>query len=191
MEFGLQKNEKMGSPILVGNPRKRIEAKAYRARDRQDQGWFQHDDGTQENLPSSSPTGSPLRAAGGRSRPGCVHCSSVTKQQQLPLHEFQQHIVAAGIPTEHLNRGRSPCKIQSLQPDAAAVRLQQQFYLNCSDWYRHEHTVIADDADDVQKNEKDQCHSPAPTWGHSDEVRGGHAHMKSMCRSTTAHVLEM
>jgi len=157
MKFGHQKAEKMGSPVRVGNPRKRIEAKAYRARDRQDQGWFQHDDGTRENSPSSSPAGSPLHAAGGRSRPGYVHCSSVTKQ--LPLHELQQHILAAGIQTEHLNPEQSPRKIHSLQPDAAAARLQQQLYPKCSDWYRHEHTVIADDADKEQEieTEMDAC----------------------------------
>jgi len=162
MEFGLQKPERMGSPILVGNPRKRIEAKAYRARDRMDNGWFRHDTGTPENSPNVSPAASPLR---GRSQAVlgnlpliCAHCAC-TKQQQL--HKFQQHVVAAGVRSDALKRAQSPNKIHSSD---ATARLQQQIFGSCSDWYRHQHTVISNDVDEEQKNEKDECRSPVPMW---------------------------
>jgi len=153
MEFGLQKNEKMGSPVLVGNPRKRIEAKAYRARDRMDNGWFRHDAVTPESSPNASPMASPLRSGGGgRSQevlgnlpPVCVHCC-------CPKQPDKQQITAA--------RSES------------AARFQQQIYPNCSHWYRHEHTIIASDSDEEQRNGKEQCFSPTPTWWHSDETAG-------------------
>ena len=170
MEFGLQKVEKTESPVLVGNPRKRIEAKAYRARDRMDSGWFRHDASTPENSPSVSPAASPLPVAGGQSKQAlgnlCVHCSCA-KQQVL---KFQQHTVAAGVRSGHLSRGQSPNKIPL---SGATARLQQQIYPNCSDWYRHEHTIIADDTDEELKSAKGQCHSPIPSWQHKDERDGG------------------
>jgi len=173
MEFGLQKAEKMESPVVVGNPRKRIEAKAYRARDRMDGGWFRHDAGTSENSPIVSPARSPLRAAVGRSpqvqvNPPliCAHCSC-SKQA-----EIQQHTVAAGVRTEHFNRGHSPSKVHLPLPESAA-RLQQQIFANCSSWYRHEHTVIAGD-EEGQQNDGDVRCSPTPAWWHSDQTGGHH-----------------
>jgi len=174
MEFGLQKAEKMESPVLTGNPRKRIEAKAYRARDRIDNGWFRHDAGTPENSPSVSPAASPLHVTG-RSQQMlsplpqiCVRCSS-DKQQLL---KFQQQTVAAGVRSGTLNRGQSPNKIHLSD---ATARLQQQIYPNCSGWYRHEHTIIASDTDVEQKDEKAQCRSPTPSWWHGDQAGGTHS----------------
>jgi len=183
MEFGLQKTEKMGSPAPAGNPRKRAEAKAYRARDRMDSGWFRHDAGTPENSPSVSPARSPLRAAIGHGQQVrvnlpqiCAHCSH-SKQ----AHKNQQHVTAAGVRTEHFNRGHSPSKVRSPLPESTA-RMQQQIFANCSSWYRHEHTIIASDAED-QHN--DQHCSPTPAWWHSDQA-GGHGgrfspHSRRVC----------
>jgi len=165
MEFGLQKAEKMESPVRMGNPRKRIEAKAYRARDRMDSGWFRHDASTPENSPNVSPAASPLTGTDGRSKQvlgnACVHCSC-DKQQLLKL---QQLTVPAGVRTGFLSRGQSPSKIPS---SGATARLQQQIYANCSDWYRHEHTIVTGGTDEEQKN-ADQHHSPIPAWKHKDE----------------------
>jgi len=170
MEFGLQKPEMMEPPLLVGNPRKRVEAKAYRARDRMGGGWFRHDS---ESSPSTSPARSPLRAAVGRTHQVqvnptqiCARCSS-RKQKQAP--KIQQQVVAAGVRTEHFTRGHSPSKVHSPLPESAA-RLQQQIFANCSSWYRHEHTVIASDAEDEQ-NEDQHC-SPTPAWWHGDQAGG-------------------
>jgi len=170
MEFGLQKTEKVGSPVLAGNPRKRVEAKAYRARDRMDSGWFRHDAGTSENSPSISPACSPLRAANGRGQQVrvnspqiCARCSC-SKQ----ANKIQQHVVAAGVRTEHFDRGRSPSKVHSPLPEPTA-RLQQQIFANCSSWYRHEHTVIASDVED-ERNAEDQCCSPTPAWWHGGQA---------------------
>lgn len=169
MEFGLQKADKMGFPVLVGNPRKRFEAKAYRARDRMDGGWFRHDAGTPENSPCISPTRSPLRAAiGNQVKPPqtCARCSC-SKQP-----EIQQHILAAGVQTEHFNRGRSPSKVHLSMPESTA-RLQQQIFANCSNWYRHEHTIIASD-DEGQRDDGDPHCSPTPTWWHNGQTGGHH-----------------
>ena len=166
MEFGLQKAEKLESPLLAGNPRKRIEAKAYRARDRVDNGWFRHDAATPENSPNVSPASSPLRVAGGQSQQVlgnlCVRCSCAK------LHKFQQHNVTAGVQSEHLNRGQSPKKVRS---KGATARLQQQVYHSCNDWYRHEHTVIASDTDEE--------HSPVPTWWPRDQAASGQSSPRS------------
>jgi len=180
MEFGLQKGEKIGSPVLVGNPRKRIEAKAYRARDRMDSGWFRHDASTPENSPNVSPAASPARIGGGRSPQVlgnlpqmCVHCSCAKQQ----LHRFQQHVAAAGVRSGPLNSGQSPNKLHSSD---AAARWQKQIYPDCKDWYRHEHTIIASDPGDEQK---DECHSPAPTWWHKGQVGSGQfsPHSRRVC----------
>jgi len=187
MEFGLQKADKMESPVLMGNPRKRIEAKAYRARDRMDSGWFRHDAGTPDNSPNVSPAASPLPGTGGRSKQLlgnlCVHCSG-DKQQLLKL---QQLTMPAGVRSGSLNRGQSPKKIAS--SGAAAARLQQQIYANCSDWYRHEHTIITGDTDEEQKN-ADQCHSPIPTWRHKDEKGGGSGQFSPRSRRVCAEAEE-
>jgi len=172
MEFGLQKAEKFGSPVLVGNPRKRIEAKAYRARDRMDSGWFRHDAGTPDNSADVSPAASPVHLAVGQNQQVTgsspqthVHCSC-TKQQLL---KFQQHTVAAGVRSEHTCQRQSPKKLHSSD---ATARLQKQIYPSCSDWYRHEHTIIASDADEEQMNEKGQCYSSIPSWRHRDQAGG-------------------
>lgn len=170
MEFGLQKAEKVESPLLVGNPRKRVEAKTYRARDRMDGGWFRHDSGTPEHSPGISRAHSPLRTAVGPSqqlqanpRQICAHCSC-SKQ----AHKIQQPVVAAGVRTEHFSRGHSPRKVHSPLPESAA-RLQQQIFANCSNWYRHEHTIV--DTEDEQ-NERDEHCSPTPAWWHGDQAGG-------------------
>jgi len=127
MEFGLQKADKMESPVLMGNPRKRIEAKAYRARDRMDSGWFRHDAGTPDNSPNVSPAASPLPGTGGRSKQLlgnlCVHCSG-DKQQLLKL---QQLTMPAGVRSGSLNRGQSPKKLlrQVLLLPACSSRFMQ------------------------------------------------------------------
>jgi len=165
MEFGLQKAEKMESPVLVGNPRKRIEAKAYRARDRMDGGWFRHDAGTPDNSPHVSPAASPLRATSNRHQQVdgnlprmCTHCSR---------SKFQQHTVAAGVKSTPLNgEQQSPKKVHLSD---AAARFQQQIYPNCKDWYKHEHTIIISDVDEGEHNGKDKCHSPTPTWWYRDQ----------------------
>jgi len=183
MEFGLQKAEKIGSPLIVGNPRKRIEAKAYRARDRVDNGWFRHDAGTPENSPNVSPAASPVRISGGRSPHMlgnlpqiCAHCSCAKQQ----LRKFQQHVAAAGVRSEPSNGGHSPNKMHSSD---AAARWQKQIYPNCSDWYRHEHTIIASEPDEEQKNEKDECRSPTPTWWHKGQADGAQfsPHSRRVC----------
>jgi len=140
--------------------RRRIEAKTYRARDRMDNGWFQHDAATPENSPNVSPASSFFtiacswwsKSAGNL----CVLCSS-------KLHKFQQCNIAAGIQSGV----RSPNRNSS----GATAHFQQQVYRNCNDWYKHEHTIIASDTDEEQKDEEDaQCHSPVPTWWPRDQA---------------------
>jgi len=170
MEFGLQKSEKIGSPVLVGNPRKRIEAKAYRARDRKDGGWFQHDVSSPEKSPNVSPAASPLPLAGGHSKQahGNLHvrCSN-DKQQLLKLKQFN---VAAGVTTEPLSRGQN---LNKMSPSTATARLHQQIYPSCSVWYRHEHTVVTGDLEEEEKSAKNQGHSPIPSWRCKNERGDG------------------
>lgn len=167
MEFGLQKAEKTGSPALVGNPRKRVEAKAYRARDRMDNGWFRHDGVNPEDSPNVSPRSSPL--CGRNQVPSnlpkaSVHCSCA---QQL-----YKNTAAAGVPSEHVDRARTSSKVQSPLPEYAA-RFQQEVFPSCSFWYRHEHTVVVDETEpEQQKKEHDQCYSPGPVFRSSEPAAG-------------------
>jgi len=170
MEFGLQKSEKIGSPLLVGNPRKRIEAKAYRARDRMDSGWFQHDAGTPEKSPSVSPAASPLPVARCDSKQALGNLPVQCLSDEQQLLKFKQQTVAAGVPSEPLRsrRGQSPSKMSS----SATARLHQQIYPSCSVWYRHEHTIVSGDAEE-EESAKDQCHSPIPSRRCKDDRSDG------------------
>jgi len=180
MEFGLQKTKKLESPALVGNPRKRVEAKAYRARDRMDSGWFRHDAGTPDHSPNVSPAASPLPLTGGRSKQFLdnvrTRCSCECDREQIL--KFPQHTVAAGVRSGPMHGGLSPGKVHL---SGATARLQQQIYPSCSVWYRHEHTIVTSDTDEEQK--KDKCHSPVQTWRHKDERDGGQysPHSRRVC----------
>lgn len=170
MQFGLDARDKENSATgllstPVSNSRKRIEARAYRTRDRCDNGWFRHED-----APSPATSTTPVKVLD----PGCCcHCgshislcgsevrlaSAMTPSSVSRAEGRQNRDRALGHshPDEWCSQGKLTPKKEEKKDaldgrqDVEVLR-KREFYPNSKDWYRHEHTMVCVDEDKIPRN---------------------------------------
>jgi len=193
MEFGLQsRGSQSGSPAIIGNPRKRIEAKSYRARDRMDNGWFKDDSGrktqelSKENCNCCNKCGIALLSSSPPKTPGARQPLALTPKSLPRMNTPRNRTVGQ-------YQKQSALQTRSVGPKIAPItdtrspsraRMHRELFPNCKDWFRHEHTIIvSDDSDDddshgkdEQKQYKDQRRAPqkgflSPSWWPNDDNR--------------------
>lgn len=180
MQFGLdaRNSENVDAKLLMfpsdskSNPRKRIEAKSYRARDRFDSGWFSHDSGTPSN---SLPGGTPGKSI----HKCCCRCGNqVTPVPALTPRstsrsegrQNRDHILGYDHPPEWFGLDQhTPKKLESAisldrtpKKNVSSLR-KREFFPSSKDWYRHEHTVVCGDEEEISSHSKAACFS-SPSW---------------------------
>jgi len=180
MQFGLDaRNIENGDAMLLmfpagnnSNPRKRIEAKSYRARDRCDNGWFSHDNGGSSNTTSGATPGKSHHVE------CCCRCGDkltpapVVTPRSSSRSEGRQNrdrVLGYDHPPEwygfdQLTPKKNEFAVRHEHSKNVASLRKREFYPNSKDWYRHEHTMVCVDDDEVENSHgKAACFS-SPSW---------------------------
>jgi hypothetical protein len=173
MQFGLDACSKENAYAVYmsapgNNPRKRVEAKSYRARDRCDNGWYR-DDIASATTPQATPVkrfhqecccrcGGQLSepSVGGVTPSAAVVTMTPKSAAQAEGRLNRDRMMGYGHPSEWYG---TPSKEdvtdsgRARHHDVLNLR-KREFYSNSKDWYKHEHTMIVADDEDLENADR-------------------------------------
>lgn len=191
MQFGLDACCKENACAVFSmsagnNPRKRVEAKSYRARDHGDNGWYRHDDGSPAGMARATPVkrfrqecccrcGSQISepAVGGSTPSSAAVTMTPKSASRAEGRRNRDHVMGYGHSTEWY--GNSQCTPNKDEADSSRSRhhgvlslRKREFYPNSKDWFKHEHTILVVDNEEMENDDHvrskkmtDICSSPS------------------------------
>lgn len=192
MQFGLDACSKENAYAVFSssagnNPRKRVEAKSYRARDRSDNGWYRHDDSTPGTMPCATPEkrfrqecccrcGCQISEPSiGGSTPSSAAVTMTPKSaSRADCRQNRDRAMGYGHPSEWY--GSTQCTPNKNDADSSRIRhhgvlslRKREFYPNSKDWFKHEHTMVVADDEDVENDDRGKVKTIAgvcssPSW---------------------------